>query len=210
MKKLLALLFSFFLLSSPSVFADDISDFEIEGISIGDSLLDYMTEDEILEGIEEDKDEHSYLKEPNKYSEIFLKKDFSIYNNLSLYIKNNHPSQYVTKKNSNEKYTILGIRAMITYNDDFENCILKRDEIAGELSNVFQNAELWETVTIHPVDPSGESIIDGVYFFLNSGGVSETSCLDIEENFRVKNNWSEHLQVAIYSQEVKIWLQDAK
>ena len=53
MKKLLALLFSLFLLSSSSVFAEDISDFEIEGISIGDSLLDYMTEDEILEEIEE-------------------------------------------------------------------------------------------------------------------------------------------------------------
>ena len=47
MKKLLVLLLSLFFLSSPSVFADDISDFEIEGISIGDSLLDYMTEDEI-------------------------------------------------------------------------------------------------------------------------------------------------------------------
>ena len=27
--------------------AEDITDFEIEGISIGDSLLDYMTKDEI-------------------------------------------------------------------------------------------------------------------------------------------------------------------
>ena len=52
MNKLLALLFSLFFLNSPSVFADDISDFEIEGISIGDSLLDYMTEDEILSEIE--------------------------------------------------------------------------------------------------------------------------------------------------------------
>ena len=49
MKKLLILLF---FLSSTSVFADDISDFEIEGISIGDSLLDYMTEEEILKQIE--------------------------------------------------------------------------------------------------------------------------------------------------------------
>ena len=55
MKKLLILLFSIFFLSSPSVFADDISDFEIEGISIGDSLLDHMTEEEILEGIEKSK-----------------------------------------------------------------------------------------------------------------------------------------------------------
>ena len=30
--------------------ADDIRDFEIEGISIGDSLLDYFSEEEILSG----------------------------------------------------------------------------------------------------------------------------------------------------------------
>ncbi|SVC07743.1 uncharacterized protein METZ01_LOCUS260597, partial [marine metagenome] len=47
MKKLLLLLFSILFLSSPSVFAKDISDFEIEGMSIGDSLLDYFSEEEI-------------------------------------------------------------------------------------------------------------------------------------------------------------------
>ena len=40
---LLLILFSF---SAPS-FADDIRDFQIEGISIGDSALDYFTEEEI-------------------------------------------------------------------------------------------------------------------------------------------------------------------
>ena len=64
MKKLLILLFSLFLLSSPSVFADDITDFEIEGISIGDSLLDYMTEDEILEWIETTKDHFYFFQFP--------------------------------------------------------------------------------------------------------------------------------------------------
>ena len=74
MKKLLALLFSILLLSSPSVFAEDISDFQIEGISIGDSLLDYMTEDEILEEIELNNNDYSYLKESNKYAEVYIRK----------------------------------------------------------------------------------------------------------------------------------------
>ena len=73
MKKLLVLLFSFFLFSSHYVFADDISDFSIEGISIGDSLLDYMTEDEILEEIELNKNDYLYLKEPNKYAQIYYR-----------------------------------------------------------------------------------------------------------------------------------------
>ena len=61
MKKLLVLLFSILLLSSPSVFADDISDFKIEGIGVGDSLLDYMTEDEIFKQIELTKNDYYYL-----------------------------------------------------------------------------------------------------------------------------------------------------
>ena len=36
-----------FIFSSP-IIADDISDFEIEGISIGDSLLDHFTKEEII------------------------------------------------------------------------------------------------------------------------------------------------------------------
>ena len=45
MKILLTLFFLFF---SSSVVADDISEFQIEGISIGDSLLDYMSENDYL------------------------------------------------------------------------------------------------------------------------------------------------------------------
>ena len=44
MKKTLIILV---LLFSSSVVAEDISDFEIEGMSIGDSLLDYFSEEEI-------------------------------------------------------------------------------------------------------------------------------------------------------------------
>ena len=84
MKKIITLLFSIFFLYSPSVFADDISDFEIEGISIGDSLLDYMSEDEILEEIE-NSERYYYLNEPNKFAEIYLNKGVSTYDNLSVY-----------------------------------------------------------------------------------------------------------------------------
>ena len=46
MKKLLSILFLGLFLITPSQ-ADDIRDFQIEGISIGDSLLDYFSEEEI-------------------------------------------------------------------------------------------------------------------------------------------------------------------
>ena len=116
MKKLLILLFSLFFLSSPSVFADNLSDFEIEGMSIGDSLLDYMTEEEILEEIKKNINRYPYLKEPYKYVQINLYEDSSTYYGLAILIKNNSLNEYVSDKN--EKYTILSISGFIEFNEN--------------------------------------------------------------------------------------------
>ena len=47
MKKFLAILILILTLQAPSYAAEDIRDFTIEGISIGDSLLDYFSKVEI-------------------------------------------------------------------------------------------------------------------------------------------------------------------
>ena len=206
MKKLLILLFSLFFLSSPSVFADNISDFEIEGISIGDSLLDYMTEDKILQEIEKTKNWYSYLNEPNKYSEIYLFKDFPTYDSLSFFVKNNSVNQYVT--DINEKYTILFVRGLIDYIEDFDSCIQKRNEIAEVLSEMFPNAQKTERITKHSADPSGRSIIDVVLFDLDSGARIATNCQDFEETFRIEKKWSDTLNIAIQTEEVVSWFDD--
>ena len=206
MKKILLLLFSLFFLSSPSVFADDISDFQIEGISVGDNLLDYMSEDEILEGIELTKDYYSYLKEPNKYAEVYLFKDLPTYDFLSFFIKNNAVNQYVS--NSNEKYPILFVRGLIDFIEDFDGCIRKRDEIAKVISEMFPDAQIVEDFGPHPLDSSGDSIIDSIVFKIDSGTEIESQCNNWEETFRVKNNYSEGLSVVLYSEEVLSWITD--
>jgi hypothetical protein len=209
MKKLLILLFSFFLLSSPSVFADDISDFQIEGISIGDSLLDYMTEEEILDEIERTKDLYSFVNEPNKYSEVYLWDTSSIYTgSLSFFVKHNPTSKYITNKNRNEKYIILSVRGMIDYIEDFDGCIPKRDEIIEELSMMFPNTQKTEFSSEHSADPSGNSIAEGVYFDFDSGGGIEVSCDNFEETIRIKKNWQEGLSVSLDSKEIINWLSD--
>jgi hypothetical protein len=206
-KKLLLLLFSFFLLSSPSVFADDTSNFQIEGISLGDSLLDYMTEEEILEEMELNKDFYSHLKEPNKYAEVFLFDYSSIYESgLSFYIKNNSQNQYVTNKE--EKYTILFVRGRINYIEDFDSCIAKRDEIAEILSEMFPNAPKRDLVGEHSADSSGDSIIDAITFKFASGDEISATCFNFEETFRINNNMSEGLSVAIASAEILRWHRD--
>ena len=209
MKKLLVLLFSLFLLSSTSVFADDISDFQIEGISIGDSLLDYMTEDEILKEIEIQKRRnlYSYLKEPNKYVEVFVWKDLSVRTSVTTFIiKNNSTNKYVTDKN--EKYKILSIGENFNYIEDFDACIQKRDEIVGELSKMFPNAQKIAKTKQHPADSSGKSIADGISFLFSTGDKLNVYCDNFEESFRIRNIWSEGLTVFVQSKEIGSWLSD--
>ena len=63
MKKLLVILVLGLFLITPS-FADDISDFEIEGMSIGDSMLDYFSKSEINNNLATyyNNNEHSSLE----------------------------------------------------------------------------------------------------------------------------------------------------
>ena len=207
MKKLLILLFSLFFLSSPSVFADDISDFEIGGISIGDSLLEYMpyiNENEILKKIEISKNLYSYLKEPDKYIEIYLYKDSTSYEDISVFIKNNSTNEYATNKN--EKYKILSITGNIHYIEDFDACIQKRDEIAGELSKMFPNVQKIEKTKQHPADASGKSIADAISFLFSTGDKINVYCDNFEETFRIRNGWAEGLVVFIQSKEFGSWL----
>ena len=207
MKKLLILLLSLFFLSSPSVFADDISDFEIEGMSIGDSLLDYMTEDEILEEIELNKNDYVFLNEPFKYSEVYIREVFPTYSaGLSVFVKNNSSNQYITNKN--EKYIILYIRGKIDYVEDFDSCIAKSKEIADVLSKMFPNTKKEEREWAHGADPSGNSIMHDISLYFKSGDKARTVCTNYEETFRIKKNYTEGLTVAIQPKEITEWLLD--
>jgi len=185
MKKLLVLLFSLFFLISPSVFADDISNFKIEGIGIGDSLLDYMTEDEILKEIELSisLNEYSYLKEPNKY---------------------------ITNKSKNEKYEILSVNGSIEFIEDFDGCLKERDVIAEVFSEMFPDAQKFEQIRASDAEPSGNSVLDFVYFDFDSGARITAYCKDYEETWRLKQNYTEGLSVNIQSKEIVNWLANTK
>ena len=207
MKKLLIFLFSIFFLSSPSVFADDISDFQIEGISIGDSLLDYMTEEEILEEIELNIERFPYLNKPYKYVQVNLDTGLQTYDQLSFLVKNNSTNKYITDKN--EKYTILYIRGLINYIEDFDSCIQERDEVAEIISEMFPNTQKNEWKHDYTPDPSGKSFVEAKEFVFASKNEIQLQCLHLEKTFRIKSNWLEGLSISIGTNETKIWLQDS-
>ena len=60
-KRFLIILILIFNLSNFS-FADDIRDFQIEGMSVGDSALDYFSEEEINSGFRLNYEESDFYK----------------------------------------------------------------------------------------------------------------------------------------------------
>ena len=128
MKKLLTLLFSLFFLSSTSIFADDISDFEIEGISIGDSLLLYSSKKEIDNGRIADYNS-------NKYSRYTLRKIKS----KSLKKYDDVQVHFLTNDN---KYIITGVSGGIFEKDKFNQCLEMKDQVVNVISDMFPNAKI--------------------------------------------------------------------
>ena len=91
---------------------------------------------------------------------------------VSVYIKNNALSKYVTS--SNEKYVVLGTRGMIYHDEDYDNCIINRNEVVEELSRIYKNSNHEKIISKHPVDPSGKTTCPSI---LNNNLANFSICL---------------------------------
>ena len=196
MKTLLTL---FVLLFSSSVFGEDISDFQIEGMSIGDSLLDYFSEEEILKEIETNSEHYKYLNNTTKFGEVYIFNNdkFKKYTKVSFFVKPN-----------DKKYKIFMIRGMLVFNENFEGCLKQQKELVSEIENLLTQFEKDEYDYLSPQDPSGKSTTHDIVFSFQTGDRITIQCDNWEENFRKKNNWTEGLSVAILTKEFNDWISD--
>ena len=193
MKRLSLYLFLLlFTLQTPSL-ADDISDFQIDGMSIGDSLLDYMSEENIKTEIKKTRYIYTYLNED--FGEVYLREELQTYDYMSFFVKPN-----------DEKFLIYEVRGIISYIEDLNGCHKKQNEIVEEISKIFEDAKKSEKSFKSRHDPSGKSTKEKVIFTFNSGDEIQIVCGNWEENLRIKNNWGEGISVIISTNEVLNWL----
>ena len=104
--------------------ADDLKDFEIEGISIGDSVLDFFNKDEIK------KNTWDYFKNKEFTPLQFDNPSFAkTYDAIDI--------QYVT---SDKNFTIMGLSGIIYYTDTkkLKNVIKKWTQLPLKLDHYFQ------------------------------------------------------------------------
>ena len=201
-KLLLILLLSISQITSADEYSyneESLRNFEVLGMSIGDNLLDFMPEVDIFYGIEKYKssNRYSHLKEPDKFFEITVpKQEHELYDGAEVFIKNT-----ITKD-----YTIQGIRGYRYYIEDFDACIKKRNQIAEILTDFFPDAE-----TGSLIDKDKESITDTFSIgYIAKNRIIDVICKDLEETYRLNNNFKEGLSFVIRNKEFSDWALDYK
>ena len=195
MKKLSTYLFLVLFSFSALSYADDISEYEIEGISIGDSLLDHLSKEKIITGIERTKPAYNYLTD--EFGEVYLFGKFEIYERLAFKVKPN-----------DNNYIIYSIKGSISYDDKLEQCFAKQKEIVEEFSLSYKNTRKVEEAFKFPWDPTGKSKSHNILFIFDSGDQIKVACTEYEKSLKIKNNWDDSLQIVIAKKEIIAWLRN--
>ena len=188
MKKILAIII-LSLCFMPSSKADNIRDFQIEGISLGDSMLDYFSEQEIKKNTRYD----AYRGSDGGFIDATLNyfSFYKIYDGLQIVFKPN-----------DDDYIIYSIAGGIYYAQDIKACLKKQKELDAELSDLFKNSKKSVKKLTHSRDPSGKSIVHAITYYFKSGGKAEIACYD----WSVEMKNSDYLSVAIDTKEFDKWL----
>ena len=167
--------------------ADDIREIEIEGISIGDSLLEYMSKKKI------DNAEAFFYPMSKKYKEVLIELNPEIYDQISASIE--------VKDN---KYIIHSMMADISFKNNFEKCEPKKKIIVNDISSILGNGvvEIQDDEYKRSADKSGKSYDISTTFFLKNGDNIRVICTNWSEEM----NAEDRLTVALNTSEFYKWL----
>ena len=171
--------------------ADDISEFEIEGMSIGDSLLDYFSEEEITKAIRENQ----YPGKDGKFIEI------QFHHKTDSFLKTFEGLQIIYKKND-KNYKIYSLTGGLFFGRDINACLEKQKIVEKDLSILFKNTERQAAKEKYAWDKTGKSYLHFIVHYFDTKDQIEITCYELAEHF----NREHYLAVAVDAKEFIDWL----
>ena len=170
--------------------ADDIRDFKIEGMSIGDSLLDFFSEEKINNFVNYDN-----LPSDMKFriAEFYSKSDMEM---------NRYDGMQIYYKPEDKKFILHGLAGHIICGKKNKiECNNVYAEIVNSISSNFKNLKGEEQTFKHIDDKSGKSIVTAYSINLYNGSIitvtytdwsNEVECVDnvsVDVSTIEVNNW---------------------
>ena len=192
MKKLLAIIVLSLYFITPSQ-ADDIRDFQINGISLGDNLSNFYSKEFIEQTLKDKK--NSYYYKDKKYADLILSpiKKEEPYNFIQISIK---PSEKI--------FNIHSIAGQINFKDNMLKCQKEKKIIVSDIKNLFPKKKFENWLGPHTIDKSGESKVDQSTLFL-ADGLIQVECYDWSKKYP----YSDKLIVSIKTNKFSDFLRNA-
>ena len=170
----------FFLNFHSLVKADDIRDFEMEGISIGDSLLDHYSKEEISNALQ-----MKYSKS-DKYTKYQFKINSSKYDNISFHIKKNDP-----------KFKIYEISGGTFFEKNFSKCKKHQTNVINDLKSITQNLIEDSYRFYYENLEDGKSFADVVDFKYSNGDLIRMWCVNWSEKVEKNLNYGDNFSISL-------------
>ena len=183
MRKLLAIIVLSLCLITPSQ-AEDITDFQIGGISIGDSLNNFFNEKDISKAIDESLKDRKYL------TKTFYNVNSKIYKALQISYKANDKKRIIV--------SVVGVKS---YPNNINKCKKQMSIIEDELTNMFPSAIKKNWGKYNSTDNKGHYF--PITFDLKDGSVAMVSCHDWNSESGIEDNLKVSLFESKYSRYVK-------
>ncbi len=172
--------------------AKDITDYEINGVSIGQSLLDYLSENEIFAEIERNKPTYNYLN--SDFGEVYLSLSSDEYDYMSVFVKPN-----------DKKFIIYYVSGSIKFPNKKEECYKKQKEIELDMSKLFTNVKKSNHEATFPWDPTGESKSKYVQLIFESGNAITISCANFSNKAKSEMGMQDGLSIELSLKDVEDW-----
>ncbi len=181
--------------------ADDIGNFEIEGMSIGDSLLDHFSEKNIIKELNSKyvfKYKSDFIRIAAGTGEgFYLIKDTKQYDDIG-----------ITLKLKDKRYIIYSLSGRIFCDYKIKDCFDTQKKISNDLKNFLGDSvefETWERV--NPDDKTKKSkIFHNDFKPKKSDGLITVGVYEYSKSYSEKTNFYSHTVVAIYSNEFNNFL----
>jgi hypothetical protein len=163
--------------------ADDIRDFQIEEMSIGDSLLDHLMISEIRK-----------IKSPNKKLKIVRA---STSNKLKIY----DFVQFWWFEDDKD-FRIVGIAGELNFDNNLRGCKKKQKEIVNEIKDTLTEFTVNEEVNNYNDDKSGKSkVYHYALKFKNKDNIN-IQCYQFSKNYKKSKNLIDNLKVMIVTKKM--------
>ena len=186
MRILIAVLVLIFSLQS-LIKADDISDFQIEGMSIGDSLLDYFSETKV-KNLPRD-----YYPGSKKYEMIEIQDKYKDYDVVAFHVKQ-----------KDKKYLIAQIKGVIFYDNNLKKCKKKMKEVENFISDFLKQPRDYYNKKKHP-DKSGTTFVSKFYI---EKGVISLWCVDWTKKTENSKGYVDNFALSIEHKDYIYWLKN--